>query len=351
MNWLRSGRAGFTLVELLVVIAIIGILVAMLLPAVQAAREAARRSSCANNLKQFGIAQHNYHDTFKRFPANHIRRTRPGGDRMYSGVIGLLPFIEQGPLYSAIDARASTSAHLPDPWVKNAGGWTQWTVSIDSFKCPSDMAITNDGESPCVINYKFCVGDSIRWNHDDREDGRGIFDQMKWRAINDVTDGTANTVLMGEIAGGGAPNQVIGGVAVSVGHTSDRGQPTLCLARIDPNNRSLLTNPVRADFRPQTGRAWDGRPYFQALVTAVRPNGPSCQEDSVDGWFQYGTLSSRHPGGGQVVMADGATRFITETIDAGNPAALSPETGAAPSPYGVWGALGTKSAGEPAQVP
>lgn len=345
-------RLAFTLVELLVVIAIIGVLVALLLPAVQAAREAARRSQCSNNLKQFGLANHNYHDTYKKFTTNHQRRFEQNGDRMYSGIIGLLPFMEQGPLYDQIQSRARPAGPgLPDPWVRNAGGWTAWTVTIDSFICPSDVQISDIGESPCPVNYKFCVGDSVRWNHDDREDGRGIFDQMRWRSMADVTDGTSNTILMGEIAGGGSPNAVIGGVAVSVGHSSNRGQPSLCLARIDPANPKLLTGAVRASFRPVTGRAWDGRPYFQALATAVRPNGPQCQEHSVDSWFQYGTLSSYHPGGGQVVLADGATRFIPATIDAGNPVNLSVETGAGPSTFGVWGALGTHQGSESVQVP
>ena len=154
---------------------------------------------------------------------------------------------------------------------------------------------------------------------------------------------------MGEVAGGGPRDGIIGGVAVSVGHLNDRGVPALCWARVDPNDPRRLTAPTREPFRPTTGRAWDGRPYFVAMATAVAPNGPTCQEDSVDGWFQYATMSSYHPGGGQVVMADGSTHFISETIDAGDPTVGEVTSGR--SPWGVWGALGSRAGGESVTVP
>ena len=339
---------GFTLVELLVVIAIIGILVALLLPAIQAAREAARRSQCSNNLKQMGLALQNYHDTHNSFPPNQ-HRWGIGADmgHWYSGAINILPYIEQGALYDRIMGEARPQGPgLPAPWTR----WDGWTVSIPSFQCPSDTRLENDSESPAVLNYKFSVGDTVRWNHEDGQGiGRGMFSAGYTLRMADVTDGLSNTIAMGELAGGGGAREILGGVALNVGHVDNRGQPALCLARIDPNNTDFLTGAVRANFRPHTGRAWDGRPYFVALSTTVRPNGPSCQEGGGDGWFQYATLSSRHPGGAHVVMGDGATRFISDNIDAGDPTALEVSSGR--SPYGVWGALGSRSGGETINLP
>lgn len=343
----RVCKGGFTLVELLVVIAIIGILIALLLPAVQAAREAARRAQCTNNLKQMGIALHNYHDSHKVFPVNQSDfGIGQNGGRWYSGAIMILPYVEQGALYDGIMERAKPSGvGLPDPWSK----WAGWTTSISAFKCPTDGMLQDDGESPCVLNYKFCVGDTVRWNHDAGHGiGRGVFSAGYALGMRDIRDGTSNTIAMGEMAGSGGPDDVISGVAVSVGHSGDRGVPALCWARVDPANPRKLTAPVRANFRPHTGRAWDGRPYFVAMATAVGPNGPSCQESTVDGWFQYATMSSYHPGGGNVVMADGSVHFVSETIDAGDPTLQEATSG--PSVYGVWGALGTRGGGEPASV-
>ncbi len=124
----RSPRVrAFTLVELLVVIAIIGVLVALLLPAVQAAREAARRMSCTNNLKQMGLALHNYHDVHKTFPPNQ-HRWGLGEDMgwWYSGAINLLPYFEQAQIYDTIMLRARPKGPgLPYPWVKRHGGWME----------------------------------------------------------------------------------------------------------------------------------------------------------------------------------------------------------------------------------
>jgi prepilin-type N-terminal cleavage/methylation domain-containing protein/prepilin-type processing-associated H-X9-DG protein len=366
----RRLRQGFTLVELLVVIAIIGILVALLLPAVQAAREAARRSQCSNNLKQLALALHNYHDIYKTFPALGYHPASglqaPGlganANRFYGWPMMILPFVEQQPRFDAMMARARPKGPgLPDPWTTtpdtDAFIVNVWIAEIEPFKCPSDPPIVDRRESPCIINYKACLGDDYHQNHfrpeqdnNPRRDNRGIFQANRHIGISGVVDGTSNTIMLGECAGGGLRNEVLGGVAVNV----QGWAPADCLARKDPNNPKLLTGATREEFRPHTGRAWDGRPYFLGFSTMVAPNGPTCHWGGVDGNEHEGTMSSFHPGGGQVAMADGSARFITKTIDVGNQAAPdngNPVNVAGRSPYGVWGALGSRRGGEPVQVP
>ncbi len=353
---------GFTLVELLVVIAIIGILIALLLPAVQAAREAARRSRCTNNMKQIALALHNYHDVNSAFPALGSRMSR---GRYYSWAMMILPYVEQQPLYDAIKAQASPTAPgggLPDPWATTQNRGTgdpqypfiarYWTTDVDVYRCPSDERVTNRLESPSILNYKGCVGDDYHQNHfrpdQNNRDNRGVFQCERWLAMKDITDGTSNTVMLGEMVAGGEPNDVLGGVALDM----KAWNPAGCLARIDPNNPKKLTGNVRADFRPTGGRAWDGRPYFVGFATMVRPNGPSCHWGGVDGNEHMGTASSFHPGGVNVAMADASVHFITETVDTGDQAIDDVATpGGRPSPWGVWGALGSKDGGETVQLP
>ena len=115
--------------------------------------------------------------------------------------------------------------------------------------------------------------------------------------------------------------------------------------RVDPTTKRL-TAPTREEFRPVGGRAWDGRPYFVGFATMIAPNGPSCHWGGVDGNEHLGTLSSFHPGGGQVGMADGSVAFISETINVGNQAVDDIQNPTGPSNYGVWGVLGSKYGSE-----
>ncbi|MHB8901480.1 MAG: DUF1559 domain-containing protein [Thermoguttaceae bacterium] len=352
----RVSKRGFTLVELLVVIAIIGILIALLLPAVQAAREAARRSQCTNNLKQMALACHNYHDTYKGFPALGVRGMGSDVGWWYSGLIALLPYIEQSALYDGMMAQARPSGTgLPTPWAtgNNAFNNSYWKRDISAFICPSEGGPPpNRGESPALTSYRFCTGDDYHQNHfppsNSSRDNRGIFQPERWLNMASIKDGTSNTVMLGEsgIGSGGAAD-LYGGVAV----TMQAWNPAACSARYNATTKQL-TPPVRADFRPPGGRAWDGRPYFVGFCTLVPPNGPSCHWGGVDGNEHMGTLSSAHPGGGNVALGDGSVRFISETIDSGNQSVDDVATpGGRPSPWGVWGALGSRSGGEPVQVP
>jgi prepilin-type N-terminal cleavage/methylation domain-containing protein len=361
----RIFRPGFTLVELLVVIAIIGVLVALLLPAVQAAREAARRTSCSNNIRQHSIAMHNYHDTYKLFPALGCQPewtptaitgvTRK--DRWISWFLATMPYVEQQPRFDAILARVHDPVNvLPEPWYNinnNGDAWANvnWKFDLPTNICPSSTMPSNRSESSALMSYKVCVGDDYHQNHftpGQGRDNRGIFQMARWIGMQEITDGTSQTVMMGEAVIGGAPNDILGGVAV----TMRQWAPQDCLNRISTTNRRQITNPVRADFRPTGGRALDGRPYFVGFATLIAPNGPTCHWGDVDGNEHMGTLSSFHPGGGLVSMADASVRFVNQTINTGNP--TIPDDGAGwpnnnrsgISPYGVWGAMGSRTGGE-----
>lgn len=353
---MRLRSQGFTLVELLVVIAIIGILIALLLPAVQAAREAARRSQCTNNMKQVSLGLHNYHDTYKVFPALGVRTCR---GRYYSWAMMILPYIEEKPLYDACMTQAMRPEGLPEPWTTdvNHATWGPfvrdwWRKDIQSFGCPSDTPIPNRAESPARLNFKACVGDDYHQNHfrpdQSNRQNRGIFQCERWIGLEYITDGSSNTIMLGEMVAGGYRDDVLGGVALNM----QAWNPASCLARVDPLNPKKLIPPVREEFRPVGGRAWDGRPYFVGFATMVAPNGPSCHWGGVDGNEHMGTASSRHPGGVNVAMADASVRFISQTIDVGNQAIDDVDTpGNRPSPWGVWGALGSCGGGETVNVP
>ena len=153
----RNRRSGFTLIELLVVIAIIAILIALLLPAVQQAREAARRTECKNNMKQLGLALHNYHDTNKKFVFR--KGGTSGNSNRLSGFIGLLPFLEQNTMFQQIQANGGG----PSAW----SGWTYWNHQVKGLICPSDARATPSDGSVGENNYAFSLGDSITSNRDE----------------------------------------------------------------------------------------------------------------------------------------------------------------------------------------
>jgi prepilin-type N-terminal cleavage/methylation domain-containing protein len=365
-------RYGFTLVELLVVIAIIGILVGLLLPAVQAAREAARRMQCGNNLKQLGLAILNYESASKRLPSGYKGFPGIGTDneQEYAYTIGILPYIEQGPLYSNMMARAKPSGPgLPRPWAGNNDGgyhdaaqrtWGRagknWQVDLPAFICPSDAPPPNRDESPSLLNYKASMGDTFFQNHFPAKewgprDNRGVFHMNRWLSLAGVTDGTSNTVLLAEVAGGGGPRDLLGGVAQGIFAWT----PASCLARVTTaNGKRQLSGNVREVFRPVSGRAWDGRPYFSGVTTMLPPNGPHCNWGDGDWNESMVPASSFHTGGAQACMTDGSVHFVSDTIDTGNPNIIQqrpageggPEIYSGPSAYGVWGALGSRLGGE-----
>lgn len=335
----KSSRVGFTLIELLVVIAIIAILVALLLPAVQQAREAARRSSCKNNLKQLGLALHNYHDTHRVFPFRRGGPNHEGGNR-WSGFVHLMPYVEQSALFDAFMARAQTGNSIR-PWEEwTVNGTKPTTMNVPVLMCPSDSnSEPPGGQAPS--NYAFSVGDN--WLQVNSARPRGMFGYRSKVRIRDITDGTSNTVALAEVARP-LSNRQMGDVANNMTNAGLQS-PNDCLAVWDSANREFIAGQSVVGNGQKVGYRWaDGGLCYTSFSGALPPNrGPSCATggDASNGII---TASSRHTGGVQVVMADGSVRFVSENVDAGNSAATVPSGGE--SPYGVWGGLTTKSGSE-----
>lgn len=343
-----NARRAFTLVELLVVIAIIGILIALLLPAVQAAREAARRTQCTNNLKQLGIGLQNYHDANKSFPfgvgGTDLKAAAPPEHNWgrASGFIPLLPYVEQQAMYDLI--RSGGNKHPPyGPYAWSS--WAPWNVTLPALNCPSDaggMRSSTNRNS----NYAFSRGDTISGVNNSTTSTRGIFAASTTVRMADITDGTSNTIAMGERVkhtdngiGARAMVPIREGIMMNINVQTGPGQ---CLTTVSGN---YYTTP--SQVKGYWGCLWtDGHCERTGFNTVLPPNAPSCaaggdvNADSNTGVYPP---TSYHPGGALVVMCDGSGRFVTEGIDTGN-LSLPPSNG--PSPYGVWGALGSRAGAE-----
>jgi prepilin-type N-terminal cleavage/methylation domain-containing protein len=364
-------KMGFTLIELLVVIAIIAILIALLLPAVQQAREAARRTQCRNNLKQLGLAMYNYHDNFNVFPrASGIAGGTSGqvGGQRHSAFVGMLPYIDQAPLASLVEsggagASVNGTQNYPGnafvPWETNHRGPT---TKIPMLLCPSDGDTTLDNAALQKNNYAISWGDTIwectpQWNGSGGRGLRGFFvggtGNSGTRRVRDVTDGLSNTIAMSEVIKSkpGAQRVSEGAVAWNFDQTALRNNPAVCLTAV---NAAGVVGNTNGNSLRRGGRWFDANPIFTGFNTILGPNKVSCLSnnggDSGDGVLN---ASSVHVGGAHVLMGDGAVRFISENIDAGNPTLTNPAAGSGnapggPSVYGVWGALGSITGGEAA---
>lgn len=293
-------RSAFTLIELLVVIAIIAILIALLLPAVQQAREAARRTSCKNNMKNLGLAMHNYHDISLRFPFGFDER-----ETLWSAMI--LPQIEQANLYNTLiwqESGAGNWSHNGSPNEVAAG------TSLPIFKCPSMAVpsnITNSGiPGRATTSYRAVSGSNavsddkstVPSGHpvvalEDQTGLNGMFFGCSSTRFRDITDGTSNTIMIGE-------------------------------SYTDP---TYVKDNQGMDFwlfgAPQTG-GWDCRPgdrggseHSEGLGSAYWNINTRLRDPSVHGTIMELTFGSYHTGGAQFAMADGSVRFISENLDLG----------------------------------
>lgn len=344
-------RQGFTLIELLVVIAIIAVLIALLLPAVQQAREAARRTQCKNNLKQLGLALHNYHDVFNMFCPYSGGRGTPLNSgpeaelrTRISGVVSLLPYYDQANVKNVVDSLVGMQA----PWQ----AVNPWLSTIPAMTCPSDVGqIPSVGAFRGKRNYYFCAGDGAAGNGNNAGSAtpivvrtRGMFGALVCNGIRDCTDGSSNTIAMAEAA---APLTTDGFGAVA--NTLSITTPSACQALYDKANRKYTDGGWAGDTT--RGYRWgDGAAYFSAVTTNTAPNTASCFTTGTGNHWYDGmwNASSWHTGGVQVLMADGAVRFVSENISTGNQATALPAGGSSgTSPYGVWGALGTRNGAEP----
>ena len=355
-------RSGFTLIELLVVIAIIAILVALLLPAVQQAREAARKAQCSNNLKQLGLALHNYHSQHNAFP---IGRGGTTGTNDYDGnadrlsfFVPLLPFIDQGAMWNQVrnpmaitvgTATQTAPAMGVRPWKTE---YKPWTVQISGLLCPSDTAsVSGIADS----NYAACWGDNGDGNgstlfSSGNDSSRGMFGIRRSTTFSDMKDGTVNTLMMSENGRPDGQRSFQGYFARKTAGGSTYGAAlftdptTTCLNDVvDPNTPGYYKAGVTLNNR---GDRWaDGSANFTGFNTVFAPNGPSCQrgdDDSGDGVLSAG---SYHSGGVFAMFGDGSVKFINDTIDTGN-LGSGTQVSSGLSRYGVWGALGSRAGGE-----
>jgi prepilin-type N-terminal cleavage/methylation domain-containing protein len=352
---MRIEKKGFTLIELLVVIAIIAVLIALLLPAVQQAREAARRSQCKNNLKQMGLALHNYHEAFSVFPAMQYGSaawgTSTSGDAMqgygHSGFVAMLPYLDQAPLFNAI-----TSMTMPYPYSWDGSGTSKWNAKLPVFNCPTSSPCDPYSGGPAIgsRSYRMCMGDSINLIAGGTAtttvlNTRGLFGTFSSCRMRDISDGTSNTVAMGE--------RELGGTGTAANSNKDvRGRTAVAISGLNTSPSTCLTTVSGGVYTAATtvynfpaGMLWTcGLPYYAGFQTILPPNSPSCAATNSDKTWGVYSLTSDHAGGAHILMSDGAVRFISENINTGTTGAAEVTSGA--SPYGVWGALGTKSGGE-----
>lgn len=397
-------RRGFTLVELLVVIAIIGVLVGLLLPAVQAAREAARRMSCSNNFKQLGIAMHNYHTAFNQLPEqgagfSHIGNDVPGGSwaqseissqRNLSVLVGLLPFIEQQALWEQISNPLGTNADgtiRAVPWPQMGPtpfrqfNYRPWITEIPTLRCPSDpgTGLPAMGRT----NYGVCMGDTTHWAflwgpfNDElildnghvlhlRASARGVFVPRTVTRFRDILDGLSNTIAMGEFATGlgdrDVRTQPLNWVTPD-GADSDvlHDNPSHCLQFTSPLRPRFWSDGTDGGTAPPRvasssflrGFSWSDRNYLNTTMnTILPPNSVTCLKSNSS---DSGILppSSQHQGGVHVLLGDGAIRYITDSIEAGDSTnggigleQVGNRSPGSQSPYGLWGSLGTRASRE-----
>jgi prepilin-type processing-associated H-X9-DG protein len=341
-----------------VVIAIIGVLIGLLLPAVQKTREAANRLKCSSNLKQLGIAVMAYHDANGVFPPGS-GGPATSGDRI--GTLAfLLPFLEADGVARMIwdsfpvTYGSTTYTSVPVPWDQNFVPWG-YHYQVPILHCPSDTP-QYDARGGLTVkiastNYVTCRGDWITGtgNNDQppKNGKRGMFRNENGKplnaiAIRDLTDGTSNTLALSErvFYQPSAPRAVLGNI-VDNEAAALASNPSICLATVagDNYNATVTLDVYHGGYRFQ-----DGMCQFTGFNTILPPNSPSCMEagSNTDGVF---SAQSRHAGGVNCCFADGSVHFISQTIDAGNSGAPEPAAGG-PSPYGVWGALGTINGGE-----
>jgi prepilin-type N-terminal cleavage/methylation domain-containing protein/prepilin-type processing-associated H-X9-DG protein len=318
-------KRGFTLIELLVVIAIIAVLIALLLPAVQQAREAARRTQCKNNLKQFGLSLHNYLGAFNTFPlvpgGSTYDSSNGGGNgtlawRGWSAHLQILPYMDLAPLYSQFNLNQLYNDNSA-PAVP--GGTTNVNLSkqiIPAFKCPSDATIG------AIPGLSYCVsgGPSVFWNVA-TADKVGVFNFNQAVPIAAILDGTSNTIAASEtlMGSGGGPfnpkRDLVRAQAFPGGWTNSMTSQALL------NQYGQQCIGGSASYYQTTRQYWvngcPGQTVFNTLNTPNSTN-PDCYPCTGCGWYDSAgvfTARSLHNGGVHTLLADGSVRFVGDNVD------------------------------------
>lgn len=304
--WRRNDRA-FTLVELLVVIAIIGVLVSMLLPAVQSAREAARRMQCSNNLKQIGLALQNFHAANERFPQGTLSSAPDGstGTYTHSWWVQVIPYIEQVQMYEKFDQNGSTNGSKNTGWGNTNNLDAVANIELAVLLCPSTTLPKTSGSWDSAkktpqTNYVGISGSvnhstAATWSHsgysaNDIVSRGGVLPHDRKKRIDDIRDGTTNTIAVGE-------------------------QSDWCV------DASMTRNDCRS-----TGGSFhygffrDGNARLYNVTTVRHPiNTKTSTAAGVSGsgaWqLNNNPLQAAHTGGALAAMADGSVQFLSESLD------------------------------------
>jgi prepilin-type N-terminal cleavage/methylation domain-containing protein/prepilin-type processing-associated H-X9-DG protein len=358
----RLSDRGFTLIELLVVIAIIAVLIALLLPAVQAAREAARRAQCTNNLKQIGLALHNYHSSNECFPLGAFLAYKIGGASGFNGCSSvharILNFVEQAPLYNALNA----SVAVLNDAASVALNSTVILTRLNVYLCPScpapgyaiNLAAKNaalNGFTATGNSYFASLGPNLEFDATMTNDPpRGVFQYLgSTIGLRDITDGSSNTIAFGEWKmGQGMMNNVVIPTDIAFqgfppGTTQNTPPPNNFMSMPNgwPNLQQWLPicytsvqSAGRFGSTSQLGIMWSVALMGDTLGTTIlAPNAPypNCSTNNADTLQTPGmfNLSSYHPGGANVLFCDGSVHFLKNSI----------------SPPTLW-ALGTRAIGE-----
>jgi len=334
-------------------------LIALLLPAVQAAREAARRMQCTNKLKQLTLAVHNYLDAQKALPAGLGGPYGPpnSGAGRWSGFIALLPYFEQNALYDRITSVGiGTVTAAGTVSAADGGADNPRAQQLDPLVCPTNGVAGKPATYTGFTCYRFCVGDGPAYATDSVI--RGPFGYVSYRPLGGIKDGTSNTLCFSEKAvddyGTNSTNVKAGAARYASAATggfsgANLVDRTVCMGSASNGVYRCGTDGIDADCGYNAyrwGWNWVGYHFYHiGFSTTLPPNAPSCYTG--DSYMALFSATSFHTGGVNASLLDGSVTFVSETINSGTEKAFpTPSMPSGQSPFGVWGAYGSRAGGE-----